>query len=397
MSKFWEKVKNHRIFGIAVQAVGVTLLAYLLSELMLQPFAFSANSVFSPEDRSDFMITDFFHIVADNRPISELDTSIVIISSDGMTRDSIAYLLDELSLHKPKAVGIDIIFEQPRDNDTLLANAIKKLHKPIMAVEVEMIDPDDEIFGVAYESAFDSLLIEAEHGSVNLPIKHQRGTVRKYRKTFPTLGGDIRSFSAELARIAYPAQYRRLMQEPGEEFNINFPSREFVIISKEDFYDHPDTVNSRIVMIGDIYGKDDQHLVPTGKTISGIEIHSHALATILGEHRISPLSKWQNRYIALVLCYLMSFLSLLFDPGYKGIVLRLVQIILLYILIYFGYIWFIDRGVMLDLALPILMVAFALFASDIWIGCRTFLRWRRKKRTEKIMAQLNIENKNENS
>lgn len=70
MKKFREKVKNHRIFGIAVQAVGVTLLAYVLSELMLQPFSFSANSVFSPEDSSDFMITDFFHIVADNRPIN---------------------------------------------------------------------------------------------------------------------------------------------------------------------------------------------------------------------------------------------------------------------------------------------------------------------------------------
>lgn len=353
-------------------------LAYALSSLLLQPFSFSASSLISTADRSDFRITDFYYLVADNRNVCELDTSIVIINIDNSDREEITDILEVLQFANPRVVGIDVLFEQPQEDDLRLVEAISQCHGVVMpaSVEADSTSKKSGMFKVSGVSCVDSLLVNVTHGVVNFPSLHTNGTVRDFKIEFPTdHNGNLPSFPVAVAKAADPKSFKRLKKRGKDLEAINYPSREFTVLDPSELLDSLDYLNDKIILLGAMTEESDRHHTPVGDAMSGVEIHAHAIATILNGGYLNMLSPTQNNLIAFSLCFIVAFLSLLINPGIKGLLLRILQLSLLYLLLRCGYAMFVDRGVVFDLSMSLLMVAFALFASDVWIGTRTTCRW----------------------
>lgn len=79
-----------------LKAAGITLLAFGLSLVLMQPFSLSIATLISSNDRHDFNITDFYNIIADRRQVRELDRDIVILDIKDATREDVAVILDVL-------------------------------------------------------------------------------------------------------------------------------------------------------------------------------------------------------------------------------------------------------------------------------------------------------------
>ena len=101
---------NGKLKPRILKALGITLLAFALSFILMQPFSFSAASLLSSSDGNDFTINDFYNKVADSRLVSTLDSNIVIIDIAESDRDGIAEILETVALCGPRAVGLDVLF-----------------------------------------------------------------------------------------------------------------------------------------------------------------------------------------------------------------------------------------------------------------------------------------------
>lgn len=97
------------------KVLAITLFAFLLSTVMMKPFSFSASAFLSNPEKSDFAITDFYSMLADSREVREVDRDIAIIDLKGLDREGIARVLDMMPELNPAAVGLDVLFAQPRE------------------------------------------------------------------------------------------------------------------------------------------------------------------------------------------------------------------------------------------------------------------------------------------
>lgn len=80
--------------------------------------------------------------------------------------------------------------------------------------------------------------------------------------------------------------------------------------------------------------------------------------------------------------------------GVKGLIMRIVQVTLLYLTIRLGYYFFIEHNIIINFSYSLMMLTFGLFAGDIWIGMTTIITWIynkinhiRESRTENIYTQ----------
>ncbi len=129
--------KSRKIAEKVAKAIGITLLAFGLSLVIMQPFTISLATLVSAKDRQDFNITDFYNIIADGREVRELDRDIVIVDITGATREDVAFILDVMPDFEPRAVGLDVIFDVPHgEEDSLLINALVRMPDLAMIVDV---------------------------------------------------------------------------------------------------------------------------------------------------------------------------------------------------------------------------------------------------------------------
>ena len=61
-----------------LQALGISILAFALSLVLMSPFSFSATALLAAPDQNDFTINDFYNMAADGRAVRTLDPDVVI-------------------------------------------------------------------------------------------------------------------------------------------------------------------------------------------------------------------------------------------------------------------------------------------------------------------------------
>lgn len=384
---------------------GITILAFLLSLVFFQPFAFSLTSLVSIPERSDFDITDFYAIVADSRPIKTLDRKILIVDISRSDRDEIADVLDILSFCDPLAVGMDVIFETPRDGeeDEYLLTAVRNCPNLVIATALA---PDSLLsFRYAETSFFQDSL--GTPGAINLAAKYPRATIREFPVWFPSGNDTIPSFVTAIARFAAPDAAAFLHKRDHRHEIINYPSRKFEIIKPENLIDHAEDIHNRVVLIGAVEDFYDIHSTPIDSRMAGVLIHAYSLSTILEDNYITELNKFQNWLLAFLACLIVIFVSVKLTSGVKGIVLRVTQLLILYLALVIGYHFFITYNILINFSYILLILSFGLFACDIWNGFETGIpkvgqRYRRLKarirylslkRTERRIAKRNKRNK----
>lgn len=125
------------ILNLLLKTTGITLLALLLSMALEAPFSSSASAIFSNPEKNDFTLTDVYAQIADGRPVRKMEDRIAIVDIGLGGREEIADALELLQLCGVKAVGVDVNFEEPHEDDSRLLGAIASLPDIVLPLGVE--------------------------------------------------------------------------------------------------------------------------------------------------------------------------------------------------------------------------------------------------------------------
>lgn len=348
----------------------ITVLAYLLSLLFTQPFSFSAGTMLSSADKNDFNLTDFYHIVADARPIRSLDSDIVLVDIANSEREDIIDLLNIISEMQPAAVGLDVVFDEEHPGDEALLEAMDRLPNLVMAVGVSEAPGEHGTFMVDdYSYFYPACRGSHKHGVVNFPTKFSGATIRSFRPDFVSASGDtLRSLAVELADLVNPEAVRRLRAHNSEVELIDYPSRTFTSMSLDEVPDNADKIAGKIVLIGSLAEKEDVHATPINSAMPGVLIHAYATSTILRSATYKAVGRAVNMAIAFVLCFLLCFTNITYKSPARALWMRVAQLGVLYLIIRIGYYMFVDKQVIIDFSYSLLMLTFGFFALDLWTG-----------------------------
>lgn len=391
-----EHKRNKHYSCTLIKALGITALAFALSFMFMAPFTASTAAFFSTPEKNDFTITDFYNIVADSRAVSHLDDNVVIVNIDNSGRPDIADILQIVSLAGARAVGLDVMFEDPREGDEVLLDAIRVSPNLIMPVSMRLADRpglfrlDNTQTYFAPEHYADSLHLAVDYAASSMPSKYEGTMIREMQVFFPLASGDtILSVPAALVQMADPDAYRTLRARGNMLEYINFHSRRFTVLEPESLLDNADMLTGRIVLIGAIHELGDLHPTPVNSAMPGVLIHAHCIATALDGAYMRALPKWCNVLIGFLLCFIVVLTHVSLNNGAKALVLRLLQVALLWIIVQIGYWLFISHSIIVDFSYALLMLAFGLFASDIWVGVTVLAQKTRERYHAQKIKHIN--------
>ena len=363
-----------RLFKVA----GITALSFVLSMLLATPAAFSITSLFSSPDQEDFAISDFFTRMADRRPMRQLDRDIVLADIGFAGREEIAEALELLALCGPKTVALDVLFEEPHDDDSRLLAAIENLPSVVLPVGLEQTRPnpgmgeDTPAFAIGSVGFFYAHS-KAKAGAANLPGRFDRSTIREFRPAYRLADGrTMLSFPAAVAREADPAAFEALRRRAVRTGNaletVDYASREFTTAPIDRIADSPELFADKIVIVGSFSDIADSHKTPVSATMPGALIHAYALCTILGGRYYDRMPAPVYITLALLLSFCVVWMASGINLRARGLFMRSLQIAIVLLAVWLCYSLFADHRLVVDCSALLLSLTFALFASDIWNG-----------------------------
>lgn len=301
-----------------LKALGVTLLAFLLSSVLIQPF--STSSLLAPPEKSDFTVTDFYANVANRRPVRQLDRDIVIVDIGRGGREEIADALEIISLCDVRAVALDINFQEPTADDSRLIAALESCPKVILPLVLH--EKEKGVFEIHDRPFFFNTLKGVTYGVANLPSKQEGGTIREFPVNFPVGTDTIPSFSAATAMTIAPERYGELTGRGKKHEIIDFTSREFTILKIEELEERAEEVIGKTVVMGSCNEADDMHSTPVNSYMSGVMIHAYAVATVVNGNWYEYSGKITDWFVAFFLCFLIVLTSISIKTGVRGLIVR---------------------------------------------------------------------------
>lgn len=354
---------------LPLKSVVITVMTLLFSHIVV--YDLMSVSFFSPmEKASDFRFSDFYTIVADDRAVSVLDEDIVMVPVDGYTRKEMARVIDDIDFSEPAAVGLDIAFAPPSNpEDDPLAEALASCANLVMPVRIDY--SEDGSSHLSHISYYDDIL-EPQGGFAAVNIQGDAGertTVRNFTRSFQTDEGEVPSLAAALVSIVRPDAAKKLAGRKGKEEYIKFASRKFDTVLPDEIIDDPGLVKGKIVLVGKMQNAGDLHVTPLDNFMPGLLIHAHTAATIISGDYIRTLTKYESYAVAVIVCLIIVWLNMLLIQSPVGpLVVRVVQVILLYLMIVGGTMAYVNHSIDLNFSFAIMSATLGVAACDVYIG-----------------------------
>ncbi|HEX2117401.1 MAG TPA: adenylate/guanylate cyclase domain-containing protein [Alphaproteobacteria bacterium] len=228
-----------------------------------------------------------FHLLAPAQPQSR-DIAIIAITDRTLAtlpyrspidRGFLADLITTLASSDPRAIGVDIVFDQPTEpaKDEALRTALTTAATPIVIASVASDSPLDR----ERRDYLDAFVFNRRAGFVNLARDRFDNQIREHEPLRPATGE--RSFAAELA-IATGAAV------PDRPFAIDWRHRSpdgppFPVYPAEAAAQLPRSwLEGRILLIGTLIPGIDEHRTlfsAFGPPAHGVQIHAHILSQML--------------------------------------------------------------------------------------------------------------------
>ena len=294
--------RDHLI--ISVLAVIIVCLFYFVSMNI---------SFLSPVARAikDFSMSDlYYHILwtGDEPEQSEVITLVDI--TDLHKRGQIAQAIEQVNEQKPKALGLDIIFEGLKDdsvgNDSLVNALANCSSETVTAFKLLDYNAPSKTFASALHSFFidDVPLIE---GYTNVLSNGTNGSVRQFSISRRTKDMEVYSLPAMLYMSAINDTLPSSVKEP-EDRMINYVPTHFPVVRYDSIIQKADLIRDHIVLFGTINEEQDMHYTPIGK-MPGLEVQAFSLQTLLSQRDIHVVSEPWLMVLAFIFCYLTQFIQ----------------------------------------------------------------------------------------
>lgn len=328
-------------------------------------------SYFAPmEKAADFRFSDFYTLVANADPdIAIHNEDIVIVPVDGCTRVEIAQTIEDIDWCSPAAVGMDIGFTEPKnpDSDQLpeVLSTCDNLVLPTMVVDI------DGQRLTASQSYYDDFVTPSGgFAPVNIEgIYESLTSTRMFSPGFDTEEGYLASFPLRLVELKNPETAHRLLERNNHDEYISFSNKIFDTVYPDKIIENESLIRDRIVLMGKLLDKADTHITPIGNHTPGLMVHAYTAATILDGDYVRKLSGFETSTIAFFLTLCFVWLTLLMaDTPAGDLVVRCVQVAVLYLMILTGSVAYIRYRIDLDFAYPILSIGLGVGACDVYAG-----------------------------
>lgn len=349
----------------------------------------------------DMELTDItFSQIREDPP---MDSNIVIINIGYLSRAEIAQQILNIIKHKPKVIGLDIIFscdwlgdslECPQAYDTLsnqyFAHAIQQAAETgavVMAHKLQQSKKLVEEYGDidlydSIEHTYWKLMPGAYEGFVNLETEaaHQEDlkSCRVFNPKMMVNGKRELAFSTMIAMLYDSIKTNRFLARDNYREVINYRGNivdwhgasnyagRYIVLDWDQALDTNQFVGEmfrdKIVLFGFLGSDlrdtswDDKFFTPLNKKYAGkarpdmygVVVHANIISMILNEDYIEVLEEWQEILIAVFICLLniMFFVWIEWDEKRKdwfdivSISIQILQIVLLSFLMIYFFNWF---------------------------------------------------------
>lgn len=308
------------------------------------------------------------------------DNSISQIGRWPWPRSVHAELIQKIYAAGARVIGYDVNFPESSsaDDDQVLASALKRAGNVVLPLELQFQETSGNA-GIAYNPDPKTIVmpitslstVAASTGHSNT-LPDRDGVVRSLIVNASTFEEprSIPSFVAEVVRLAGRGQ--DLAAAPlgrADRMLINFPNvphKAFRTFSAVDVLrDRADLslIKGGIVFVGSTAADlHDALLVPTsnGVPMPGVEIHAAAYDTIVGHRWLQPVPVLLVAFLLIVLGFLVSLLVALLRARWG-----VLAVLILWILWFVAAFILFDRGWIMDLVWPTLVLIFAYAAVTL--------------------------------
>lgn len=332
-------------------------------------------SEISPLERNvDFRASDLYAASLHNSPVHRKNEDITIISANNCTREEIYKCTELLLRFSPSVVAFDIIFEFPHPADSLVPPI---LNNDNIVFASYLVDVDSSADAAGIDQSYFHAYNQYKTGVINL-TSTTSNVIREFKPLF-TLNDNVlyNCFAGEIVRLYNPSKFVKLMDINEDIVPIAYHKVDFDVVSLKQIlnegFQHQvlkTMIKDKIVIIGVTNDPSDQFDTPIEHNYPGVLIHANIIDTILQENYITDSSNWANYIISILLSFVFMILFLHlkeYVDELSGIIMRIVQILILFILYYLG-IRLYNNNVYMNCLLPMLTIAFSSIITDIYLG-----------------------------
>jgi len=314
-------------------------------------------------------ISDTFYYPSDT--LSEIiiveidDESIYKIGEWPFSRDNYATAIE--NINESRVIGIDILFDIPRDGDTEFANAIKN-NSVVLAVEYRDLSiKDGKVYSNEVLSPNSSLGVAGDDfktGFINLFTDDDKVT----RSIATKISSDMEDHDPFSAVIV--GEYTGVKPKlDSQRMLINYYSepRGYTYVSFYDVYNNSENLpdfSGKIVLIGyTASGVDDTFGVPiSSEAMSGVEIHANLVQSILTRDFIEYQDDFSAIGVVFLFALITGLLLCFFRIQYATILI--VVIFITYFLVALLLI-FDNYGVILNILFPLFTIVFVYITNVV--------------------------------
>jgi CHASE2 domain-containing sensor protein len=304
-------------------------LVLVFAVMLLFPVIYSFDLLKSfQEALTDFNITDsvYSSLKEDKASLHASDDRIVIVDTDGISKQGVARLLNQINKQEPRVIGVDKIFQrsEKKIRDYFLANTLEDIDNIVLSGELMIASEKDSTNDWIQNS--DSIFLEhAVMGYNNLLIDQDRriSTVREFYPKYKIDSTWINSFAVQVAQI-YAIKKIEKIEKRNRKKEIIYYRGNFANFHYEDGINilsgevEIDYFKDKIVLLGDV-GRfrgyrliEDLYYTPlnerySGRTfpdMTGLEIQANIISRIIDGEYVDEMPNWVALLIAVVLCYI---------------------------------------------------------------------------------------------
>lgn len=290
---------------------------------------------------------------------TKFSNEIVIINAADRNRQDIAKLIDKINSENPSVIGLDFVFEGPKDffDDSMLKASIQKTQKIVLASKFKSEINESHEYITPSES-----LGKCNSGFANLMIPSMDKTVRFFRTKDNTNNKTVYPFSLEIARFYDSTKAVKFLKRNKDFELINYQGN----LESTHHFNGNEIMNgnypngflkNKIVLIG-FYASDcnpnpildDYFYTPLNEKIIGrkfpdtygVVIQANIINMILSEKYINKTSAWFDWFLGFIICFLHNLIFLrlyvhrhLWYHVNAKIIQLLTSFILIFVFIYF--------------------------------------------------------------
>lgn len=307
----------------------------------------------------DFELTDLYYSKLKTK--TSLDTNIILVNAENLSREDIARQLTILNKYYPKVIGVDLLFRDKKDEygDSLLSLTLHENKNTVLPFSINSPGNEEKPTFIRIHPFFGNL----NSGYIDL-CGDSVSTVREFYP-FRKVNNDVYiSFDAKIIELYDLTAFHHLKNRNRLKERINYSGNinKFIHIDPMDVINHPEQlsiIKNKIVLLGYFGSVDngkycnfeDIHFTPLNPKISGrsfpdmngVTIHANIISMILNENYINVMPGWLSFLMAFLLCYVnIAFLIHKFVSKPKwfdfiGKIIQLIASVILLLLVFYVF------------------------------------------------------------